>query len=228
MTSSLTWPLRTLRSAPYIGGRQMATGTPTASVSASLIGIAPGALAGGAVFQRSPADAGAPLSITPETITLTLDGVDFSDAMYVEALKGIACAVPVDLFIEWPSVSSWLITSGKTTWTMARPAPWGLVDYATYTPTALIRDLNGSTTTALTVVTAAPGANEIQVDDTTNSTVVTTADLAAEAGRILELHYHPLRKVRIESVAVSHDYPEIGKRTVELELTEIIEARSSW
>lgn len=219
--------MRVLRSPPIIGGYQYTTCEASMSVSPPEIGIGIPMLGGGAVYQRTAASVLAPLSLKPDTFNLLLDGITDTEHWQLSSMLSTAQASPVTMFVEWPRTCEWLITGGRTVWTLDRSTAYGTIDYADYAPTAYIRDLGAPTGDVLTVINSGtPSAGEILVSDTTDATTVTTVDLVADAGRVLVLRYHPMRLVTIAAAPRSYEYPDVGKHAVELELVEHVPTRA--
>lgn len=187
-------------------------------------GIAIEMLAGGSVYQRSPAHRRAPLSLEPEDLTLEFQA-DSEDSWHAwRAAKALSHAQPVEFFFGWPIEDTWSILDGATSWQLSRTLPFGLVSPATFAPRAFLCDVQGPAEEEMTLVTSGtPGAGELKFDPAANSISVETADLSAEVGRLLVFRYYPLRLVRVESL--EQDYSRENDLVYTAELAEVVPER---
>jgi hypothetical protein len=174
-------------------------------------------MAGGVVYQRTPAQLAAPLDLDAVSCSIDFQG-DSEESYYAwRRARSVAQAAPVAFWIAWPHEDVWAVRDASTTWTLSRSLAFDLVSPVTYAPRAFLRDLQGSTMTELTLITSGtPGAGEMKYDAAAASFTVETADLSASVGRVLVLRYHPLRLVRIEGLSEAMGEPNDLQYTVDL------------
>lgn len=182
-------------------------------------------LAGGSVYQRSPAHRRAPLSLLPAEIELSFKA-DLEDSFHAfERARAVGEYEPVTLWFARPMEDHWLVSGAETTYTLSRELGFGAVATGRFLPRAWLRDRQGATATEQTIITTGtPAAGEVKIDPAANSIVIETPDLSAEVGRLLVLRYYPIRLVRVTDLSLDSDAPNDMEYTVSLR--EVILPRS--
>jgi len=219
------WNGRILGGPRFLMRQELAQCPASVSFDRPPAGIGIEMLAGGVVFQRTPAQLAAPLDLEAPTSTIEFQG-DSEESWYAwRRALAVAQVVPVEFWIAWPHEDAWLIRNDSTTWTLSRALPFGLVSAAAYAPRAFLRDLQGPGATELTLITSGtPGSGELKYDPASNAITVETSDLSAEVGRLLLLRYHPLRFVRLEGLSEAMGEP--NDLTYSVDLAEVVPARA--
>lgn len=205
----LNWSQRTFDGQPILCGHQLSGAWESHQATDGLSGLASESITGGSVWHVTPQEDGAPLGIDTVSLYMTVDGSSEEDYYAVQRMHKVARNVPVPMWLPTPIEDVWDIPAvAKTTWTLSRSTAFGLVAYADYTPRAFIFDKTSfGTSDTLAIVGSSPTTSQLAVDDASNSTAVTTADISAQTGRILVFRYHPLIYVTIESISRSISTP---------------------
>ncbi len=167
---------------------------------------------GGFTKQFAPAHPNQPLSQGPRTLQLSI-GQPLSDIEDLRTVRSIAARAELGQLEAWLQLEfsdSWLITTGRVLWTITHRFAYGTVAAVTppvtlAVPTVRVEAADGTISTTLTVVAAAPAAGEVQIDTTTDSELLTTlaGDLDAFAGERLVVYYEPLLDCAVDNVAWS-------------------------
>ena len=198
------------------------------------IGITPGGvLAGGGtripkldgrtVRHRTPGHPNQPLGRGPESLTLTTGEFnDIGDFRHLAQLAAQAAVDDVEVLMRLETVDEWLIEAGRALWTPTFKMAFGTAGTAGYSalPTPVVRVLDSANVvqSTLTVVSGAPSAGEVQIDETIDSQLLTTfaADLDGDAGDRLVVNYVPLLPVTLASSAWNRTTINILNATLEL------------
>ena len=194
-----------LQEAPVVAGVQM-TG----------IGIAPsGLFAGGgiripkldgrSIRHFTPAHPNAPLSTGPRSLTFSLGEFnDLSDWRRLMQIPAQAQVEDVEILLRLETSDQWVIEAGRSLWTPSYKMGFGTAIAAGFspglpTPVVQVLDSANAVQKTLTVVSGAPATGEVQIDQTTDSQLLTTfaGDLDGDAGDRLIVHYVPLLPVTL-------------------------------
>lgn len=209
----------------YLMGRELTSCPIAVQASGGASGIGIEMMAGGMVYQRTPAHIRAPLSLEGETFSLEFQADSEMSWHAWQAAYQVAQVAPVEFWHRWAREDAWVIRDAATTWTLSRTLPYGLISAAAYPPRAFLRDLQGGAEEELTLITAGtPGAGELKYNPSANSITVETGDLSAEVGRVLAFRYYPLRLVRFDS-APEQDFSGPNELNYSVELIEHVPER---
>ena len=194
-----------------------------------------GLLYGGAIFQTTPALAGAPLDLSPEVFNLEMEGgaaeeqvASILRARALSQRQAVSCWLPI------PVEDRWIIpATAKTSWTLSRNFSFSLVALNPVVdrtvPRVFIEETPGDTETRLELTrnaTSPPDAGEFYVNPATDGSSFETLDLSGTyAGRVLTLRYYPKRLVRVGPVPLSLREEEFNGLDWTLTLEELIPAR---
>lgn len=195
------WAQPYLDAPPILNGWQLPEGIRTWKLSVpDGSGIVVPLHTGASVYQESPTSPGAPLSCDPEDWSVEFFGSVESVFWRVRRLAAQARYRPIQAVIKSPIEDAWVIpTTAKTTWVLSRSLAYDQLTYASFPARAFVCDNYGSSETELDLVTAAPGAGEVQMSQTTAAASIVTPDMTADAGRLLVLRYFPTRYFKVSS-----------------------------
>ena len=222
---TLRWQTRTLRSPPWINGEQLSGCVSRYGWARQPLGGVVPMIGGRTIYQASPSTEFAPLGLSPIEASLDLEGVSEADRDRIESAWLESEVNPAEIFVEIAMIDLFTIPAeAKTTWTLSRSLPYSRVSDADFAVSAAVidRTQTGSTETALTVISSGtPSAGELAYDTAVGDSV-TTADMSADAGKILRVKYTPLR---LFIMAMDEDVSETGGLDIALELSEHIPSR---
>lgn len=208
----LTWDYRVFKSF-ILNGYTMSDCINSISMSRGPSGIQIPMLGGGSVFQAIPNGVYAPLEIAPITFNIDVQNSGQEDYFRLRWIAAVARYQPVHFFFEHMIEDVWYIPGdSNTTWVLSRQTAFGMIDHATYTPEAYIRENDGTQTSTTATYTT-----------TANETSITSADLSTHGGKFLVFRYHPLYLCTIESITESIE--DVNGLNFSLSLNEYIAAK---
>ncbi len=201
MSTFYKWTRKTLRSDLWIAGKTISTGGADlswreAGETTALLRM----LAGNTVYQRRIGDRFAPMALAPwAEVQLELQAIDEADADYLQEVR----EQHLPMFFELQCTDRYyLISEAHTAWVLSRPLPWLIGTDADYPVVVKVSDEEDRATfDALTLAASSPpGAGEFYYAGTAGEQSIETADLSAEAGRILSVTYSPIRRMIVEEI----------------------------
>jgi hypothetical protein len=207
MPSTYNYVRRTLRDDLWVAGKRLVTGGAELSFreaggSTSLMRM----LAGNTVFQRRIGERFAPMSLDPwQDVELQMLAIAEEDRDYLQEVQG----QDVPMFFELAHTDRFYITAElHTDWVLSRQLPWLVGSPGDFPVVVKISDRDDrSTFDALALAASSPpGAGEFWYAGVPGEQAVETADITAEADRILTVTYSPIRRMVIEEI----DYTAAG------------------
>ncbi len=199
-------------------GPQMVFSQPAAGVQIPILG-------GGAVHQISPPSIHAPLTLTPQTLSLEFIAVEQEDYFQVRRLTSMAHRTALWMVIEDPLEEMWVVPStDKRLWTFARSTALHVVGAVDHLVRVVVLDAGDSgSETVLSAGGASPGVGEYYLDLTSEQTELKTNDLSASAGDWLICRAYFWTQWTVLSVTRSIQTP--NGLVFSAELAEFIERR---
>ncbi|NNL47493.1 MAG: hypothetical protein HKO76_03920 [Acidimicrobiia bacterium] len=190
----------------------------TPAVSMGLVwgpsGIQIPMLSGGNVYQRIPQGPHAPLDLSARAITLEVQIAGWEEYFRAKRITSIAMNQPVFMYAEYPLEDIWPLRGDVwTDWVLSRQTAFGMYAYATSTPECYVQDSDGTQV-----------SQSFTIDTANNSTVLTTPDLSAEAGKYLVFRYYPLMLVTVQGITES--IPEPNGMDLSISLAEHVPVRA--
>ncbi len=134
----------------------------------------------------------------------------------------------IEVLLRLETSDSWKIAAGRSLWTPSFKMGYGTAIAASFSPALaapVVRVFDSANVVqkTLTVVAAAPAAGEVQVDQTTDSQLLTTfdGDLDANAGQRLVVEYTPLLSCTVPDFQWEREVVNIIRSTLELDITPL-------
>lgn len=134
----------------------------------------------------------------------------------------------IEVLLRLETSDSWLIAAGRSLWTPSFKMGYGTAITAVFSPALaapIVRVFNSANVVqkTLTVVSGAPAAGEVQVDQTTDSQLLTTfaGDLDANAGHRLVVEYTPLLSCTVADFQWERPNLNIITTTLELDIAPL-------
>ena len=177
-------------------------------------------------WQGGFEDQKAPTSLTPLEIEIEAPLNDLESAARLQRTVALArdlgAQVYVDMWVEEEFVGDGTTTS----WVLARQLPYGStgVTFAQRPAKAFVDTYpNRTSEVEWTVVHVTPTGNQVQVDDTTDATLIETGNAVASLSS-LRLRYYPLRYCTVNGLSI--DFVNRNEGSMEATLNEFFPVRA--
>ncbi len=197
-------------------------------------GVALEMFGGGHVRHYSASHPNAPLSGgLPETLTLSFGEFGaLTDFRMIRQVAAQSMLGPIEILMRLEGSDQWQIAAGRSLWTTSFKMGFGTAITALFSPalpTPVVEVLNSANVVqkTLTVVSGAPAAGEVQIDETADSQLLTTftGDLDANAGERLIVYYVPLLSCAVNPTQWTR--PELNILSLQLDL-DVTPLKQDW
>lgn len=197
-------------------------------------GVALQMFGGGHIRHYSASHPNAPLNGgLPETLSLSFGEFGaLADFRMIRQVAAQSQLGPIEILMRLEGSDQWQIAAGRSLWTTSFKMGFGTAITALFSPalpTPVVQVLNSANVVqkTLTVVSAAPAAGEVQIDETTDSQLLTTfaGDLDGDAGDRLIVYYVPLLSCTVDPAQWSR--PTVNIISLQLDLV-VTPLKQDW
>ena len=166
--------------------------------------------------------------------TLTMSFGEFGAIEDFRMLRQVAAQAmlgPIEVLMRLEISDEWQIAAGRSLWTTSFKMGFGTAAAALFSPlpTPVVRVVDAANVVikTLTVVAGAPAAGQVQIDETTDSQLMTTfaGDLDGDAGDRLIVHYVPLLSCKVDPV--QWERPTLNILSMQLDF-RIVPLEQDW